>query len=75
MLEYKHKVSLPLTDMWYINGRVESIVLCRKVEDFFSIIEQKAENCITISCDIVIRKVKKYWTVIFRKGVWCGRKS
>ena len=50
MLECKYKESLPLTDMWYINGRVESlpltnmryisgwvesIVLRRKVGDFF----------------------------------------
>ena len=27
LLEYKHKESLPLTDMWYINGRVESLPL------------------------------------------------
>ena len=32
---FKHKESLPLTDMWYISGRVESIVLRRKVEGFF----------------------------------------
>ena len=50
LLECKYKESLPLTDMWDINGRVESlpltnrryisgwvesIVLRRKVEDFF----------------------------------------
>ena len=50
LLECRYKESLPLTDMWYINGRVESlpltnmryisgwvesIVLRRKVEDFF----------------------------------------
>ena len=49
MIRYENE-SLPLTDMWYINGRVvslpltnmryisgwvESIVLRRKVEDFF----------------------------------------
>ena len=49
LLECKYKESLPLTDMWYINGQVESlpltnrryisgwvesIVLRRKVEDF-----------------------------------------
>ena len=31
----KHKESLPLTDMWYINGRVESIVLRRRARGFF----------------------------------------
>ena len=50
LLECRYKESLPLTDMWYINGRVESlpltnmryisgwvesIVLRRKVGDFF----------------------------------------
>ena len=50
MIGCKHKESLPLTDMWYINGRVESlpltdtryingrvesIVLRRKARDFF----------------------------------------
>ena len=34
LLRYKHKESLPLTDMRYINGWVESIVLRRKAEDF-----------------------------------------
>ena len=49
LLECRYKESLPLTDMWYINGRVESlpltnmryisgwvesIVLRRKAEDF-----------------------------------------
>ena len=35
MLECKYRENLPLTDMWYINGWVESIVLRRKVEGFF----------------------------------------
>ena len=35
LLEYKCKESLPLTDMRYINGWAESLVLRRKVRDFF----------------------------------------
>ena len=58
LLKCKYKESLPLTDMWYINGRVESlpltnmryingcvegIVLHRKVEDFLILKSAYAE--------------------------------
>lgn len=36
--------SLPLTDMWYINGRVVSTVLRRKARDFFHISEEMMER-------------------------------
>lgn len=44
LLECKYKESLPLTNMRYKSGRVESIVLHRKVEDFFHGVESEAAN-------------------------------
>lgn len=44
LLKCKHKESLPLTNMRYINGWVESLVLRRKAEDFSVYIIMRIEQ-------------------------------
>ena len=63
LLEYKHKESLPLTDMWYINGWVESIVLDRirrnlKI-DTIDVVEYCKNKVLDKNCNIY--KQGKNW--------------
>ena len=44
LLVYQYEECLPLTDMWYINGRVVSLVLRRKARDFFYISAERMER-------------------------------
>lgn len=56
MIECRCDESLPLTDMWYINGRVESLVLRREARDFFYKEIRQETDRITIALKIEPRE-------------------
>ena len=73
MLVYQYKESLPLTDMWYINGRGESLpltdmryingwvislVLRRKARDFFHISTERMEQMKETDLIIIALKIQ-----------------
>lgn len=65
LLECRYKESLPLTDMWYINGRVESIVLRRKARDFF----HNEDSQFNLSAEEEVKKLVASAVTLLQKAI------